>query len=406
MVFFKCCCLSARILFSIVFFVPLAISAADPYLLSRWQVEQGLANNTITALLQNRQGYIWLATPSGLVRFDGQQFRCFNRWNTPAMTVDRLTCLWLDDDDTIWIGSDGGGLYCLRQNQWHASSYELSNPHIQTIFRDRRGSLWVGTQYGLNRLQNNHCETFTMSQGLPGNLVYALAEAEDGTLLAGGDGIGLAALRGRKFVVENELDPPVGIRALRRGHDGSVRIAAENGFFTWHRHTLQRLSAVPPETALLSLLEDRVGRWWLGSEGGGLFLLENTRLQSVALDSQPIYYVPSVLEDHEGSLWFGTISQGLLQLQENSAVPPVQPLALQIEMVLADNHPITGQSGVMLPRGFPPGSATAAAIPAARLGNRLAYHRWPGAQDRSVFQFTAGPIHLSNTFRKCRSTEA
>ncbi|HUU05430.1 MAG TPA: two-component regulator propeller domain-containing protein [Patescibacteria group bacterium] len=328
----------------------MALSAADPYLSGRWKIEQGLANNTITALLQNRQGYLWLATPSGLLRFDGRQFRCSNRWNTPAMTVDRLTCLWLDNDDTIWIGSDGGGLYYLRKNQWGTVPQKLSNPHVQTILRDRRGALWIGTQYGLNCLRDDRLETFTMSQGLPGNLVYALAEAEDGTLLAGSDGSGLAALRNGKFVVENRVDAPEGIRALRRGHDGTVRIAAENGLFTWHRRVLSRVAAVPRQKSLLALLEDRAGRWWLGSEGEGIFLLENNRLLSVAADSQPVYYVPSLLEDHEGNIWAGTISQGLLQFREKSGAAATQPLSLQIETVLADNRPVTGQPGVVLPR--------------------------------------------------------
>ena len=331
-------------------FFSLALPAADPYLAGHWKVEQGLSNNTITALLQNRQGYLWLATPSGLLRFDGRQFRCFNRWNTPVMTIDRLTCLWLDVDDTLWIGSDGGGLYYFRQNQWGTVPQKLSNLHVQTVLRDRRGSLWIGTQYGLNCLRDDRCETFTMSQGLPGNLVYALTEADDGTLLAGSDGRGLAAMRDGKFVVENHVDPPAGIRALRRGHDGIVRIAAENGLFTWHRGILRRVAAVPRQKSFLALLEDRAGRWWLGSEGEGIFLLENNGLRSIAADSQPLYYVPSLLEDHEGNLWAGTISQGLLQFREKSNAAAAQPLSLQIETVLADNRPITGEPGVLLPR--------------------------------------------------------
>ncbi len=79
-------------------------------------------------------------------------------------------------------------------------------------------------------------------------------------------------------------------------------------------------------------------------------MLENNRLRPVAADSQPVYYVPSLLEDHEGNLWAGTISQGLLQFRENSTAAAAQPLSLQIETVLADNRPVTGQPGVVLPR--------------------------------------------------------
>jgi AraC-like DNA-binding protein len=348
--FSKRCHFSAGVLLALILAARSAVSAADPYLLSSWQTEQGLASNTITALLQNRQGYLWLATPSGLVRFDGLQFRCFNRWNTPVMANDRLTCLWLDDDDTMWIGSDGGGLYQLRQGRWNVFKQELSNPHVQSVLRDRRGALWVGTQYGLNRLQDQRSETYTMSQGLPGNLVYALAETEDGALLAGTDGSGLAILRGRRFAVDSRVDPPAAIRALRRGQDGIVRIAAENGLFTWHGGALLRHHAVTRQTSLLALLEDRAGRWWLGSEGDGLFLLTSGRLLAAPGETSSWRYIPSLLEDHEGNLWFGSIGQGLGQLRQNTAAPPVQPLSLQIETVLADNRPISGQSGVVLPR--------------------------------------------------------
>lgn len=315
---------------ALVFFLAVFALAPRPVFSTwretRWDIEHGLPHNTVRALAQDRRGYIWLGTPNGLVRFDGLQFRVHNRWNTPELKHDAITCLWSAADGALWAGTDGGGIVVHRGSAWQNHEAELSNPNVLTIYADRRGSLWVGTQYGLNRLREGKWRRYTMGDGLPGNLVHAVVEDGDGTLLAGGDGVGVAVLNGERWQTAIGGDAPRGIRALVRGRDGAVRIAAENGLFLYRRHSVQRLPAVPATTALLSLLEDRGGRWWLGGEGGGLMRLEGEKIRFVPSAESLNRYIPGILEDHEGTLWLGTLTEGLVQVRETALqVLPVAP---------------------------------------------------------------------------------
>jgi ligand-binding sensor domain-containing protein len=90
-----------------------------------WQREQGLPNNTIHVIVQTRDGYIWLATDGGLVRFDGVHFDVFDSQNTP----------------------------------------EIPSNQIQFLLEDKRGTLWIGTTRGLTRLQDKRFTGFTTNDG-------------------------------------------------------------------------------------------------------------------------------------------------------------------------------------------------------------------------------------------------
>src|SRR3974390_2381015 len=69
-----------------------------------WQVEDGWVPNTVTSILQSRNGYIWMGTYQGLVRFDGVNFALFDAVHTAGLQNSRITALYEDNDGTLWIG--------------------------------------------------------------------------------------------------------------------------------------------------------------------------------------------------------------------------------------------------------------------------------------------------------------
>src|SRR5271169_6753036 len=82
--------------------------AAPNYLTRAWQVEQGLPQNKVTAVVQTRDGYVWVGTYNGLARFDGVRFTVFDENNTPELRSRRITSLFEADDGTLWIGTESG----------------------------------------------------------------------------------------------------------------------------------------------------------------------------------------------------------------------------------------------------------------------------------------------------------
>src|SRR6266446_2547914 len=79
-----------------------------------WQVEQGLPQNSVQAILQTRDGYLWFGTQEGLVRFDGVTFKVFDKTNTEEIALNDIGFLTEDREGNLWIGSDGGGLMRYR----------------------------------------------------------------------------------------------------------------------------------------------------------------------------------------------------------------------------------------------------------------------------------------------------
>ena len=110
-----------------------------------WQTESGLPQNTVRAIVQTHDGYLWLATEGGLVRFDGLKFTVFDSQNTPA----------------------------LRSN------------NIRALCEDRRHALWIGTADGLTVSWPARTSLFTREQGLPSNSVWSVYEDGAGQLVGG-----------------------------------------------------------------------------------------------------------------------------------------------------------------------------------------------------------------------------
>ena len=175
----------------------------DEYITRTWTTENGLNQNTITSLVQSKNGYLWIGTPTGLVRFDGVQFRHFSRANTPALANDRITVLYEDESGNLWIGTDGGGLYSLTPSppslnyQWKHYTIQqgLSNNNIRAITSDWQGNVWVGTDYGLNRISMDGVRIYTIEDGLYDNIITALALDIRGDLWVGTLQGGLARIQ-------------------------------------------------------------------------------------------------------------------------------------------------------------------------------------------------------------------
>jgi ligand-binding sensor domain-containing protein len=153
-----------------------------------WRTEQGLPQNTVPAILQSSDGYLWAGTELGLVRFDGLHFTTFDKGNTPELKSNVVDALLQDRGGNLWIGTLGGGLTRLSNGKFHTFTRKdgLSNDSILCLLEDPSGDLWIGTSgNGLNRLHNGQFSSYTTADGLADNQVFALAEGQDGSLWAG-----------------------------------------------------------------------------------------------------------------------------------------------------------------------------------------------------------------------------
>ena len=119
-----------------------------------WVMENGLPQNTVQALVQTRDGFVWLGTEVGLVRFDGNGFQVFDRNSTPALPGSDVRCLLETKDGALWIGTSEG---LARWKDGVVTAFTtrdgLPGNGILTVVEDKAGALWASTNEGWSRLE-------------------------------------------------------------------------------------------------------------------------------------------------------------------------------------------------------------------------------------------------------------
>jgi ligand-binding sensor domain-containing protein len=117
-----------------------------------------LPQNSVYSIQQTPDGYLWLTTLDGLVRFDGVKFTVFNKSNSKNLTTSRFTSLFAETDGTLWLGTEDSGLARFRGGQFQTftTADGLLSNEIRQVQRDSDGSLLISTSHGLVRFRNEH----------------------------------------------------------------------------------------------------------------------------------------------------------------------------------------------------------------------------------------------------------
>lgn len=142
------CTMRKYLILILILYVNLIAQTIRPkeYVISHWGLDEGLPQSTVNDVLQTHDGYIWLATYGGLVRFDGNEFTVYNRSNSPGMLSDRTILLFQDRSGKLWIGTEGG-LVCYTGNSFKTFTITdgLKDNLITKIMQDSSGTIWVFT---------------------------------------------------------------------------------------------------------------------------------------------------------------------------------------------------------------------------------------------------------------------
>ena len=134
----------------------------SPFIVDAWSTEQGLPGSVVISVIQARDGYLWLGTQHGLVRFDGIHFTVFDEGNTPGLINDQVDHLFQDSHTNLWIGTDAGGVALARNGSISNFSVGRSGEEgrLVSACEDARGAVWLYTADAhLARYQNGDMET-------------------------------------------------------------------------------------------------------------------------------------------------------------------------------------------------------------------------------------------------------
>jgi ligand-binding sensor domain-containing protein/signal transduction histidine kinase len=283
-----------------------------------WQDRDGLPENTIQAIVQTRDGYLWLGTEVGLARFDGARFTVFDKQNTPGLKNSNVTALLEARDGALWIGTRGGGVTRLAGGAFTTwtEAEGLADNSVRALGEDRQGGVWVGTNDGLSRFAGGKLTNFGVAEGLPADGIRAVLCDRRGRLWVGTTS-GLARLEGGRFVAYAARDgmPAAIVRALCEDISGAVWVGMqEAGLARFADGRLQTFTTRDglPSDSVRSLFADRDGGVWVGTFGGGLGRYSGGRFDRfTSAQGLGSDIVRSLYEDREGSVWAGTEGGGV-----------------------------------------------------------------------------------------------
>ena len=339
-----------------------ALSLDSPRELSQfghevWLTENGLPQNTVHAIAQTRDGYIWIGTEEGLARFDGVKFTVFDKQNTPEFKSNYIRNLFADRQGALWIGTAQGlvrmlngsfklftrddglpsetiqAVYEDREgNVWVATANGLGllksgelttfttkerliSGSIQALFEDAGGALWIATPYGVGRIKDGKFTNYTVRDGLGSNSVRAIQQDRSGRLWFGSLG-GLTSFDGSRFTTYTTRDglPNDRVISLNANRDGGLLIGTAGGLCRFTDGSFSGFNDGEPlsTSTILSLLEDREGNFWIGTESAGISLLKDTKFTTYTVkNGLSNDLVKSIHEDGQGNVWIGTDGGGL-----------------------------------------------------------------------------------------------
>jgi ligand-binding sensor domain-containing protein/AraC-like DNA-binding protein len=290
-----------------------------------WSYKDGLPQNTIYDINQDHHGFLWVGTANGLVRFDGANFKTYNKYITDEIKNNAITSIHFSGRGALWIGTFGGGITVFNGKTHTFRNYSakdgLLSDFIWTIAEDKHHTIWAGTNGGgLAYFRGGRFHHYTTDSGLSDNIVYSVLPAKDDTLWIG-TANGLDILKNGKIerdVTDGDLTDRT-ITTLLMDKDNTLWIGTLNGLNRYKDGTISKYNKEDglADNLVRSILRDKNGLLWIATEGG-LNLFRDGKLETagdtIRLSDQSLM---KLFEDREGNLWIGTSGNGLNKLHQS-----------------------------------------------------------------------------------------
>jgi signal transduction histidine kinase/ligand-binding sensor domain-containing protein len=343
-----------------------APTTSAQYLFDVWNTENGLPQNSVTAVWQTHDGYLWLTTSDGLVRYDGARFTIFNKGNTEGIASNRLTVLFEDHSHALWIGTENGaairykdGVFSTRQivgsppvnsvwsfredaqlglmliarqgiARWDGERfvpYTMEDERARVVFTNSSQSISYNSRFawsdsrGLHLFAAGRYRAYTTRDGLSNLNIVAVLEDQRANLWVVTSDNKLHRLRDERFTAVDlpGVAPAASVRAALEDHDGNVWVGAADGrLHVWRDGAWTTFGVEDnlPRRPLVALHEDREGTIWIGSFADGLFRARRRAISSIS-ETEGLVGLGTypALEDRDGAIWLGVWHGGVYRWQ-------------------------------------------------------------------------------------------
>ncbi len=308
-------------------------------------MESGLPQNSVQALLQTSDGFLWLGTEAGLARFDGSGFQVFDHSSHPALPGNDVRCLLETRDGALWIGTSDGLARWINGGATAFTTHNgLPGNGIRALAETADGVLWAWTDLGVARRDGERFVPVDNAAAFPPGATFSPAELPpavqfeaslpDGTLVKGARNQVELVRAGKPLTNSTRLTagrqlPGSRIQAVFADREGSLWIGTNAGLVRWAGGKVEHFPVTDPlaTASILALLEDREGDLWVGTESGGLHILRDQRFRTLgAHEGLSSDATTAVVEDGAGTLWIGTQQDGINAMRESSPQASASPV--------------------------------------------------------------------------------
>ena len=293
------------------------------YQIKSWTTDDGLPQNTVHSIVQTRDGYLWLTTLDGLVRYDGVRFQIFNKNNSPGILSNRFTQIVEDGAGNLWVGTEESGVTRYHNGgfQTYAVAGRAQSKPLWRMTLNAEGRLVVPTEAGIVEWNGNE---FVAALPIAGETKDSqIFWSKSGAFYYINGQILHRFVNGRasEFELPGTEQPTVRYPFFedRRGRlwigtktAGLIRLEDD-------RLTVLTENDGLPKGLIIPRIEDREGNLWATSDYGAASISTDGKVnKTIAEAGLSDGILTSIYEDREGNVWLGTLFRGLNRLSRNS----------------------------------------------------------------------------------------
>ncbi|MCP4218785.1 MAG: helix-turn-helix domain-containing protein [bacterium] len=299
----------------------------DNYLIDSWGRENGFPSNYVHAIVQSSDGYLWLGTGSGLVRYDGRKFKTIPIDNSGRWNMNMVMGLTVDPEGTVWLGTSLGLLkYGKNSGKVVPAAPGLPAMRLGIVHYRNPGNLWLGTgNKGLYLFKDGKLEAVGLKSGCTATWVTDICEGTDGILWIGGykDGLFYRSQGVFHKYLLDVFNEEYSVYGILTCVDGVLWVGTNRGLVVVEnplgpgKKKMKRYTVADglADNTVWEIFQDSEGVLWVGSELA-LHRLRRDKfagnLFDVVLENASII---TMFEDREKSLWVGTYKEGLKRLR-------------------------------------------------------------------------------------------
>lgn len=308
----------------------------NQYVHEAWTEKDGLPVSTVRIIKQTSDGYLWLGTEEGVLRFDGIKFDLYNQANTPEISNNQISAMFEDSSQRLWIGTYKGLSFRKHQKFNKLPELnELSNIIVRSIIEDSSKTLWFGTSTGLYTYKDKLEKINLKAGGIPDEDIRFLQTDSDGAIWFISGKKHLCSYKNGKFSVSTTVAGNIAAFFI----DSKKRfwLNTMNKMFFYDSSGLAEVKAVNGtlEAEAGLFYEDSDGNIWIGTFEKSLVKYSGNKYSFFENDDAGGFPVCSIFEDKEKNLWVGTAGSGLYRFNDSKITVFTKKHGLRNEMSLS-----------------------------------------------------------------------